>query len=141
VSCELELKILFSRKSRQSRQRFRAILREIREIITLVFSSDAARNVPTLSPLITHFSSLTAQNVLLFFCRKISQLATHCSSLKAHNSLLKIASTVYRTTNLLSDNQKGALSLGHSEKKRYFCKRNLINTAHEKVIFIKQKQT
>jgi hypothetical protein len=127
VSCELELKILFSRESRQSRQRFRAILREIREIITLVFSSDTARNVPTPSPLITHFSSLTTQNVLLFFCRKISQLATHCSSLKAHNSLLKIASTVCKTTNLLSDNQKVALSLGRSGRNRYFCNDNSLN--------------
>ena len=46
-----------------------------REIITLVFSSDTARNVPTPPLLITHFSSLTTQNVLLFFCL-ISQLAT-----------------------------------------------------------------
>ena len=38
--------VFYSRKSRQSRQRLRAILREIREIITLVFSSDAARRRP-----------------------------------------------------------------------------------------------
>ena len=53
--------LFYSRKSRQSRQKLRAIFREIREIreheiITLVFSSDAARNVPTLSPLIAHCS-------------------------------------------------------------------------------------
>ena len=95
-------------------------IRDIRDIITLVFSSDAARNVPTPSPLMTHFSSLTTQNVLLFFCL-ISQLATHRSSLKAYISPLKIASTVYKTTNLLSDNQKVALSLGRSERNRYFC--------------------
>ena len=45
--------------SRQSRQKLRAIFREIREIITLVFSSDAARRRPY--PLIAHRSSLTAQ--------------------------------------------------------------------------------
>ena len=58
MSCELELKILFSRKYRQSRQRFRAKFREIREIITLVFSSDAARRRPY--PLITQNSLLIA---------------------------------------------------------------------------------
>ena len=65
-------------------------------------------------PLMTHFSSLTTQNVLLFFCRKNSQLITH-------NSPLKIASTFCKTTNLLSDNQKVALSLGRSERNLYFC--------------------
>ena len=88
-------------------------IRDIRDIITLVFSSDAARNVPTPSPLMTHFSSLTTQNVLLFFCQ-ISQLT-------AHNSPLKTASTVCKTTNLPSDNRKVALSLGRSERNRYFC--------------------
>jgi hypothetical protein len=126
VRDELELKILFSRKSRQSRQRFRAILREIREIITLVFSSDAARRRPyPLTPhhsfLITHYSKLCP------FVLLSKNLATHCSSLKAHNSLLKIASTIYKTTNLLSDNQKVALSLGRSGRNRYFCNDNSLN--------------
>ena len=53
--------LFYSRKSRQSRQKFRAIFREIREIITLVFSSDAARNVPT-PLLIAQGSRLIAQN-------------------------------------------------------------------------------
>ena len=48
----------YSRKSRQSRQRLREIFREIREIITLVFSSDAARRRPY--PLTTHYSLLKA---------------------------------------------------------------------------------
>ena len=50
-----------SRKSRQSPQRFKVIFCEIREreIITLVFSSDAARNVPT--PLTAHRSSLKSR--------------------------------------------------------------------------------
>ena len=51
-----------------------------REIITLVLSSDAARNVPTL--LITHYSQLKNMS-LLFFCQKISQLTTYRSSLKS----------------------------------------------------------
>ena len=51
-----------------------------REIITLVFSSDAARNVPT--PLITHCSQLKNMS-LLFFCQKISQLTAYRSSLKS----------------------------------------------------------
>ena len=45
----------YSRKSRKSRQRFRVIFREI---ITLVSSSDAARNVPT--SLTTHRPSLAS---------------------------------------------------------------------------------
>ena len=74
------------------------------------------------------------KHVLLFFCRKThdSSLTTHCSKcsfvekthssqLTAHNSPLKTASTVYKTTNLLSDNQKVALSLGRSGRNRYFC--------------------
>ena len=60
-----------------------------REIITLVFSSDAARNVPTPPLLITHFSSLTTQNVLLFFCL-ISQLATHRSQLATENCIYSL---------------------------------------------------
>ena len=89
-----------------------------REIITLVFSSDTARNVPTPptthhSFLITHYSKCSS--VLL------SNLTTRNSSLIAHNSPLKIASTVYKTTNLPSDNQKVVLSLGCSERNRYFC--------------------
>ena len=53
-----------SRQSRQSRQKLRAIFREIREreIITLVFSSDAARRRPY--PLTTHYSKLIAQKPL-----------------------------------------------------------------------------
>jgi hypothetical protein len=52
--------LFYSRKSRQSRQKLRAIFREIREreIITLVFSSDAARRRPY--PLTTHYSLLKA---------------------------------------------------------------------------------
>jgi hypothetical protein len=60
--------LFYSRKSRQSRQKLRAIFREIREreIITLVYSSDAARRRPY--PLTTHHSSLkTQKHVLLFF--------------------------------------------------------------------------
>ena len=53
--------VFYSRKSRQSRQRLRVKFCEIREIITLVFSSDAARNVPTNpSSLTTHHSLLIA---------------------------------------------------------------------------------
>jgi hypothetical protein len=61
----------------------------------------------------------------------------------AQSSKLAAEDCIYSLQNseFATDNQKGALSLGRSEKKRYFCKRNLINTAHEKVIFIKQKQT
>ena len=66
--------------------------------------------------LITHYSKCSS--VLL------SNLTTRNSSLIAHNSPLKIASTVYKTTNLPSDNQKVALSLGHSGRNRYFCTRN-----------------
>ena len=82
--------LFYSRKSRQSRQKLRAIFREIREreIITLVFSSDAARNVPTLSPLTTRNSLLK-----MFFCRKI--LTTHRS----------LAITQCQTFLLLSTNQ------------------------------------
>ena len=59
-----------------------------------VKTPDAARNVPNPSPLNTHFSSLTTQNVLLFFCRKThgSKLTTHCSKCsfveKTHRSQL-----------------------------------------------------
>ncbi|MBQ5742194.1 MAG: hypothetical protein IIV53_10160, partial [Bacteroidaceae bacterium] len=52
----------------------------------------------------------------MFFCRK-----THSSKLTAHNSPLKTASTVCKTTNLPSENQKVALSLGRSGRNRYFC--------------------
>ena len=70
--------LFYSRKSRQSRQKLRAIFREIREreIITLVFSSDAARNVPT--SLTTHSSLLK-----MSFCslvEKNSSLNVKCSS-------------------------------------------------------------
>ena len=64
-------------------------IRDIRDIITLVFSSDAARNVPTPSPLMTHFSSLTTQNVLLFFCL-ISQLIAHRSQLATENCIYSL---------------------------------------------------
>ena len=48
-------------------------------------------------------------------------LITQNSPLITHSSPLKTASTVYKTTNLLSDNQKVALSLGRSGRNRYFC--------------------
>ena len=74
--------------SRKSRQKLRAIFREIREreIITLVFSSDAARNVPTLSLLTTRNSLLK-----MFFCRKT--LTTHRSLLTAHCQTFLLLST------------------------------------------------
>ena len=54
--------------SRRSRQRLRAKFCEIRGIITLTFSSDAARNVPTshCSSLTTHSSSPTVKH--FYFC-------------------------------------------------------------------------
>ena len=75
--------LFYSRKSRQSRQKLRAIFSEIREreIITLVFSSDAARNVPTPSPLIAHYLKYVS-SVLLS-----KDLTTHRLSLIAQKPL------------------------------------------------------
>ena len=84
----------YSRKSRQSRQRLRAIFREIREreIITLVFSSDAARNVPTPSPLTTLLLRICYSLFLsIRVCDPTTENMFFCSSVKrSHNSSLKM---------------------------------------------------
>ena len=92
--------VFYSRKSRQSRQRLRVKFCEIREIITLVLSSDAARNVPTPSPLITHFSFLiTHYSKLCSFVLLSKNLRTHNSQLIAHRSQLATENCIYSLQN------------------------------------------
>ncbi|MEE1147451.1 MAG: hypothetical protein UHS32_11865, partial [Bacteroidaceae bacterium] len=62
---------------------------------------------PTLT---AHNSLLTTQNVLL------SKLTTHRSQLATENCIYSLQNSEFAT-----DNQKGALSLGRSERNRYFC--------------------
>ena len=67
--------LFYSRKSHQSRQKLRAIFREIREreIITLVYSSDAARRRPY-----SHHSLLkTCPYVLLYNIRRHYRVDGH----------------------------------------------------------------
>ena len=82
--------LFYSRKSRQSRQKLRAIFREIREreIINLCVPRTLHADVPTLSLLTTRNSLLK-----MFFCRK---------ALTTHRSLLI---TQCQTFLLLSTNQ------------------------------------
>ena len=83
--------LFHSRKSRQSRQRLRAIFREIREreIITLVFSSDAARRRPyPLTPLLRRICY--SQFLSIRVCDPTTENMFFCSSVKrSHYSLLK----------------------------------------------------
>ena len=77
--------------SRRSRQRLRAKFCEIRGIITLIFSSDAARNVPTPSPLTTLLRRICYSLFLsIRVCDPTTENMFFCSSVKrSHYSLLK----------------------------------------------------